>query len=32
MVKVLLVEDNEESREMLRYRLERKGFEVIVAV
>ena len=31
MVKILLVEDNEENRDMLRYRLTRKGFEVIEA-
>ncbi|QIB35609.1 response regulator [Ancylobacter pratisalsi] len=32
MAKILLVEDNEMNRDMLSRRLERKGFEVIVAV
>lgn len=32
MVKILLVEDNEENRDMLSRRLQRKGFEVAVAV
>ena len=32
MNKILLVEDNEMNRDMLSRRLERKGFEVIVAV
>ena len=32
MPKVLLVEDNELNRDMLSRRLERKGFEVILAV
>jgi CheY-like chemotaxis protein len=32
MPKILLVEDNEMNRDMLSRRLERKGFEVIVAV
>lgn len=31
MTKVLLVEDNEMNRDMLRRRLERKGFEVTLA-
>jgi len=32
MSKILLVEDNEMNRDMLSRRLERKGFEVIVAM
>jgi CheY-like chemotaxis protein len=32
MPKILLVEDNEVNREMLTRRLQRKGYEVIVAV
>lgn len=32
MTKILLVEDNEMNRDMLSRRLERKGFEVIIAV
>ena len=32
MSKILLVEDNEMNRDMLSRRLERKGFEVIIAV
>ncbi len=32
MTKILLVEDNEINRDMLRRRLERKGYQVIVAV
>jgi two-component system cell cycle response regulator DivK len=32
MSKVLLVEDNEMNRDMLTRRLERKGFEVVIAV
>ena len=32
MSKVLLVEDNEMNRDMLLRRLERKGFEVVIAV
>jgi CheY-like chemotaxis protein len=32
MAKLLLVEDNEMNRDMLSRRLERKGFQVIVAV
>lgn len=32
MSKVLLVEDNEMNRDMLSRRLERKGFEVVMAV
>jgi CheY-like chemotaxis protein len=32
MPKILLVEDNEMNRDMLSRRLERKGFEVILAV
>jgi CheY-like chemotaxis protein len=32
MSKILLVEDNELNRDMLSRRLERKGFEVVVAV
>jgi DNA-binding response OmpR family regulator len=32
MTKILLVEDNEMNRDMLLRRLERKGFEVIVAI
>jgi len=31
MSKILLVEDNEMNRDMLTSRLERKGFEVIIA-
>ena len=31
MAKVLLVEDNEMNRDMLTRRLQRKGFEVIIA-
>ena len=32
MTKILLVEDNEMNRDMLTRRLERKGFEVVIAV
>ncbi|MDR1910502.1 MAG: response regulator [Holosporales bacterium] len=32
MAKILLVEDNELNRDMLSRRLERKGFDVVVAV
>lgn len=32
MTKILLVEDNDLNRDMLSRRLERKGFEVVVAV
>ena len=32
MVRILLVEDNEMNRDMLSRRLERRGYEVIVAV
>jgi two-component system cell cycle response regulator DivK len=32
MAKILLVEDNEMNRDMLSRRLERKGFEVLIAV
>lgn len=32
MAKILIVEDNEMNRDMLSRRLERKGFEVIMAV
>ena len=32
MTKVLLVEDNEANRDMLSRRLERKGFEIVLAV
>lgn len=32
MVKVLVVEDNEMNRDMLSRRLERRGFEVVIAV
>jgi two-component system cell cycle response regulator DivK len=32
MAKILLVEDNEDNRDMLIRRLERRGFEVVVAV
>lgn len=32
MVKILLVEDNEMNRDMLSRRLERKGYEVVIAV
>ena len=32
MVKILLVEDNELNRDMLSRRLQRKGFEVVIAV
>jgi len=32
MTKILLVEDNEMNRDMLCRRLERKGFEVLIAV
>jgi two-component system, cell cycle response regulator DivK len=32
MVKILLVEDNEMNRDMLSRRLERKGYEVIMAL
>ena len=32
MSKILLIEDNEMNRDMLSRRLERKGFEVIIAV
>jgi CheY-like chemotaxis protein len=32
MSKILLVEDNEMNRDMLSRRLERKGFDVVMAV
>lgn len=32
MAKVLLVEDNEMNRDMLSRRLERRGFEVVIAI
>ncbi len=32
MTKILLVEDNEDNRDMLSRRLQRKGYEVVVAV
>ena len=32
MVKILLVEDNQMNRDMLTRRLERKGYEVVIAV
>ena len=32
MTKILLVEDNEMNRDMLTRRLERKGFEVVIAI
>lgn len=32
MVKILLVEDNEMNRDMLSRRLERRGYEVLIAV
>jgi CheY-like chemotaxis protein len=32
MIKILLVEDNEMNRDMLSRRLERKGYEVVMAV
>ena len=32
MAKILLVEDNEDNRDMLSRRLERKGYEVVIAV
>ena len=32
MTKILLVEDNEMNRDMLSRRLERKGYEVVIAV
>ena len=32
MIKILLVEDNEMNRDMLSRRLERKGYQVIIAV
>lgn len=32
MVKILLVEDNEDNRDMLVRRLERRGYEVVVAL
>ena len=32
MTKILLVEDNEMNRDMLSRRLERKGYDVILAV
>jgi two-component system cell cycle response regulator DivK len=32
MSKILLVEDNEMNRDMLTRRLERKGFEVVIAI
>ena len=32
MVKILLVEDNEMNRDMLSRRLERRGFQVVIAV
>ncbi len=32
MIRILLVEDNEMNRDMLSRRLERKGFEILIAV
>ena len=32
MIKILLVEDNEMNRDMLSRRLERRGYEVVIAV
>lgn len=32
MVKILLVEDNEDNRDMLIRRLQRRGFDVVIAV
>jgi CheY-like chemotaxis protein len=32
MTKILLVEDNEMNRDMLSRRLERKGYQVVLAV
>lgn len=32
MAKILLVEDNEDNRDMLSRRLQRKGYEVVIAV
>jgi CheY-like chemotaxis protein len=32
MPKILLVEDNEMNRDMLSRRLERRGYEVVIAV
>jgi CheY-like chemotaxis protein len=32
MTKILLVEDNEMNRDMLSRRLERRGYEVVIAV
>lgn len=32
MTKILLVEDNEMNRDMLSRRLERKGFEILIAI
>ena len=32
MIKILLVEDNEMNRDMLSRRLERKGYQVVIAV
>jgi two-component system cell cycle response regulator DivK len=32
MAKILLVEDNEMNRDMLSRRLQRKGYEVVIAV
>ena len=32
MTKILLVEDNEDNRDMLSRRLQRKGYEVVVAI
>jgi two-component system cell cycle response regulator DivK len=32
MVKILLVEDNEDNRDMLIRRLQRRGFDIVVAV
>ena len=32
MTKILLVEDNEMNRDMLSRRLQRKGYEVVLAV
>ena len=32
MSKILLVEDNEMNRDMLTRRLERKGFELVIAI
>ena len=32
MIKILLVEDNEMNRDMLTRRLQKKGFEVVIAI